>query len=67
MRVTARGDGKGGLAVTLDTLADGFGACKAAFVLYAPFRQLTVNGRTVKPKAETWTLAGQRQRVWRCG
>lgn len=67
VRVTARGDGKGGLAVTLDTLADGFGACKAAFVLYAPFRQITVNGRAVKPKAGTWTLAGQRQRIWRCG
>ena len=39
---------------------------KAAFVLYAPFRQVTINGRTVKPKTGTWILAGQRQCVWRC-
>ncbi len=52
------------LNITTETLQDGFGNARISFVLYDTFNAVTLNGRPLKVRRDTWTFCGTKQRVW---
>ena len=52
------------LALTTGYAQRGFGPCRATFVLYRAFRQVTVNGRPVRLQRQDESPAGRRVPTW---
>ena len=52
------------LAITTEYAQRGFGTCRATFVLYRTFRQVTINGRPARLERQAWSPAGRRVPVW---
>lgn len=65
MQVKATVSAKEELEITTDMIATGYGHILADFVLYDDFKQVRVNGKSVKPKRKNWSFCGVSQKTWR--
>lgn len=54
----------GALHIETEALQDGYGTARIRFVLYDAFKLVTLNGRPLKLRRDSWTCCGAKQRVW---